>query len=79
MTAWQIVAVGFALALLLAVLLQHRVELVRARAETKPTGKDYERGVGDGMETAARILDAANGDLADRYARQIRAAVRGDR
>ncbi len=78
MTPWQIVAVGFAVALLLAVLLQHRAEMVRARAAIRPVGDDYERGTRDGMETAARICDSGGTSYGDMYARQIRAAARKD-
>lgn len=56
MTPWHILAVGLALAFLLGVLLQHRVEMTKTHAAIP--ADEYERGRIDGMDAAAKIVES---------------------
>lgn len=75
MTAWLIIAGGFALAMVLGVWLQHLAEMAKLRWENR--GTEYDRGVDAGLEAAARLVEVDDNHRSGRaYAAKIRASRR---
>lgn len=75
MTSWMIVAVGFAVAMLLGVVLNHRVEMARLKYEHR--GTSFDAGYDAGLQAAATLLEPQTVQRSgDYFAATIRASRR---